>query len=202
MLLGLRRLRPCAMVVSMSSRLDQSTRPLHARVVPADALLHPVAALAVIILVLNDHVGKAMWPGTVTGKLSDVAGLVFFPLVLVGLWEVGLSGLRRWEHSSTSPVVVGAIATGLAFILVKTTTVGAGAWAGALGLGQWIVGMIGATLAGFPSPDPVAVVVVRDATDLVALPAILVAVWIGVKRARSETRSRSEPQRPREWAAR
>lgn len=31
---------------------------------------------AVVVLALNDHVMKAAWPGWVTGKLSDVAGLV------------------------------------------------------------------------------------------------------------------------------
>lgn len=34
------------------------------------------------LLALNDHVLKAAFPGLITGKLSDFAGLVFFPMVL------------------------------------------------------------------------------------------------------------------------
>ena len=201
MLLGLRRQGPCANVVSMSSGLGQAPRPLRARAVPADALLHPVAALAVVTLVLNDHVGKAMWPGTVTGKLSDIAGLVFFPLVLVGLWEVGLSGLRRW----------GALTTGSG--RGRRSCHGFGLHprqdndhrCSRMGRSPWRWSLDRWDDVGNPDwlkPELVPVVVVRDATDLIALPAILVAVWIGVKRARSEPRSRSELPRPQEWAAR
>ena len=32
--------------------------------------------VAVVVLALNDHVFKSAWPGWVTGKLSDVAGVV------------------------------------------------------------------------------------------------------------------------------
>src|SRR5690606_18791254 len=39
----------------------------------------PVTVASVIVLLLNDHVLKQAWPGFVTGKLSDVAGLVVAP---------------------------------------------------------------------------------------------------------------------------
>ena len=46
------------------------------------ALGHPLSVAALVLLALNDHVLKQAWPGFVTGKLSDVAGLVVAPLVL------------------------------------------------------------------------------------------------------------------------
>ena len=49
------------------------------------ALAHPGAVLALVMLVLNDHVLKQAWPGWVTGKLSDVAGLVVAPLLLAAV---------------------------------------------------------------------------------------------------------------------
>ncbi len=45
-------------------------------------LLHPVSLASMALLGLNDHVLKGLFPGLITGKLSDFAGLVFFPLVL------------------------------------------------------------------------------------------------------------------------
>ena len=52
--------------------------------VPGDLLLGVVPLAAIALLFLNDHILKAAWPGLVTGKLSDVAGFVFFPFLLVG----------------------------------------------------------------------------------------------------------------------
>jgi hypothetical protein len=43
------------------------------------ALASPGFALALVVLVLNDHVLKTAYPGWITGKLSDVAGLVLAP---------------------------------------------------------------------------------------------------------------------------
>ena len=51
-------------------------------------VLHPVVLTALAIWLLNDHVLKARWPGAVTGKLSDVAGLVAFPVLLAAGIEV------------------------------------------------------------------------------------------------------------------
>jgi hypothetical protein len=51
-------------------------------------LLHPVHLGALVTLGLNDHWFKAMWPGPVTGKLSDIAGLVVLPVVVVASVEL------------------------------------------------------------------------------------------------------------------
>ena len=42
--------------------------------------------LGLALLVVNDHVLKQAFPGPVTGKLSDVAGLFVFPLFLATVW--------------------------------------------------------------------------------------------------------------------
>jgi hypothetical protein len=55
--------------------------------VPGDWLLHPVVLLSAVLLGLNDHLFKGVLPGIITGKLSDFAGLVFFPLFLLSLVE-------------------------------------------------------------------------------------------------------------------
>lgn len=65
---------------------------------PARALTHPLWWFCLATLALNDHVLKhSAWAGWVTGKLSDVAGLIVAPVLLAavlnvrsprGLWTV------------------------------------------------------------------------------------------------------------------
>jgi hypothetical protein len=124
------------------------------------ALAAPVTVVCLVVLVLNDHVLKQAWPGPVTGKLSDVVGLVVAPLVLA----VPLALLR-----APRPALAAVLATGVGFVLVKTTEAGA-----ALATDVW------SAVAG-PS------YLLRDPTDLLALPALLVALrvhWLAGHRPR------------------
>ncbi|MFI7454687.1 hypothetical protein ACIBQX_44940 [Nonomuraea sp. NPDC049714] len=68
--------------------------------------------VSLFVLLLNDHLLKEAWPGLVTGKVSDVAGLVVAP-PLVAL----LLG-RRADLAAT-------ILTGALYTLVKATETGA-----------------------------------------------------------------------------
>jgi hypothetical protein len=170
--------------VSLVVAVDASERR---RAVPADALLHPVALVAIGVLLFNDHILKEIAPGLIAGKLSDVAGLAFFPLVLLGAWEVARSAVGRWNGPSARALAVSVVVTAIAFGLVKTTAIVAGAFAASLGATQWAIGL--ALTAGRASSEVVPVLVVRDPTDLVALPAVLIAAWIGASRLpRSEAR--------------
>ena len=54
------------------------------------ALSHPLSLLSILILLLNDHLLKVVVPSQLTGKLSDFAGLFFFPFLLAG--SLGLVG--------------------------------------------------------------------------------------------------------------
>ncbi|WP_206789171.1 hypothetical protein [Amycolatopsis sp. MtRt-6] len=112
---------------------------------------HPLTVGATVVLLLNDHVLKQAWPGFVTGKLSDVAGLVAAPPVL-GL----LLGLFRTARVAAAAAV---LATGAGFAVVKLTAAGAGVASAA-----WSV-------VNGPS------VILADPTDLIALPALGVSWW-------------------------
>ncbi|MBI3152180.1 MAG: hypothetical protein HYZ21_08610 [Chloroflexi bacterium] len=46
------------------------------------ALSHPLVLLSVAVLLVNDHLLKVYAPSWLTGKLSDFAGLFFFPILL------------------------------------------------------------------------------------------------------------------------
>ncbi|WP_181019642.1 hypothetical protein [Nonomuraea typhae] len=75
-------------------------------------LCHPATVFAALLLFVNDHVLKQAWPGFVTGKLSDVAGLLVAPALL------SLLLLRRADLTAT-------LLTGTLFTLAKTTQTGA-----------------------------------------------------------------------------
>ncbi|CAM5786292.1 hypothetical protein [Cellulomonas persica] len=142
-------------------------------------LTHPVTVVALVVLLLNDHVLKRAYGTWWTGKLSDVAGLVLAPALLA----VAISGVRAWaRRPGSSPGARGSvrhprrtgavrprprapfgglttIVVGLGFTFVKATAVGA-----TLASAAW-------TAVAGPSE------VLRDTTDLLALPALAVAWW-------------------------
>ncbi|MEV6813172.1 hypothetical protein [Micromonospora sp. NPDC051296] len=148
-------------------------------------LIHPVTVAATALLILNDHVLKAAYPGWLTGKLSDVAGLVMAPplvaLVLAGCCalpalrraaraavEGGAERPRRHPSDPAGNPAVGpadllaAIAiflVGAGFTAVKASPAGAEAASSA-----WSV-------VNGPS------VILADVTDLLALPALGLAWW-------------------------
>lgn len=126
-------------------------------------LLHPVALLALAVLVVNDHVLKAAAPGWVTGKLSDLAGLVVFPLVAAAL-------VARCVPASWQARVVDAcaVATALGFAAAKL-------WAPATHACEWMLGALQWPLAHTGPIVPAWMV--RDPTDLVALPMVALARW-------------------------
>jgi hypothetical protein len=152
------------------------------RIVAADALLDPIALAAIAILVLNDHVLKPLAPGWVTGKLSDVAGLAFFPLLLLGAWELVHASRRRWTGPTLRPLAVAIAVTAIGFVLVKGTGAGASAYAWALGTLQWLVASVATLLTSGPPPVLRPVTIAQDVSDLVALVALVLAWKIGSAR--------------------
>ena len=117
--------------------------------------VHPIPASAVAVLIINDHYLKAHYPGWITGKLSDFAGIFFFPLFLCAVYIL----LQNFILHRDSPsyrmrrrlVFLAVVLTDLIFILLKTSL--------------WANGFYVAALAaiGFPSH------LVRDPTDLIAV---------------------------------
>ncbi|WBB72813.1 hypothetical protein O7602_24420 [Micromonospora sp. WMMD1128] len=114
----------------------------------------PVTVLALVVLVLNDHVLKAARPGPVTGKLSDVAGLVLAPPLVAALVTLVVPRLRVGVAAA---VALGSV--GVGFALVKTS-----GYAATTASQLW-------TAVSGPS------LVRADRTDLLALPALAVAAW-------------------------
>jgi hypothetical protein len=74
-------------------------------------LLHPLPLAAILVTALNDHLlkGSGLLPGWLTGKLSDFAGLFFFPLLV--------AAVLRAKTAAARTIVV--VATGALFAAFK-----------------------------------------------------------------------------------
>lgn len=129
----------------------------------------PVTVVALVVLLLNDHLLKPAYGTWWTGKLSDVAGLVVAPPLVGLLVALVVPRLPARSVAATAVAMVGA-----GFAVVKGTSVGAVA---ASAVWTWVAG---------PAR------VLPDRTDLVALPALALALWAGRRSG-----ARSEQQSPR-----
>jgi hypothetical protein len=132
-----------------------------------------VALGAVVLLWANDHAWKSRYPGVLTGKLSDVCGLVLFPLLLVGLIEIGCALLRRPHVLRVRAVGWAVLATGVVFAAIKVSVAAADAYRFAFGV-RWMIERI--VLGGEAVIPHVRHTV--DPTDLCALPALAVPLLI------------------------
>ncbi|MBX2799642.1 MAG: hypothetical protein KTR31_18335 [Myxococcales bacterium] len=133
-------------------------------------MLHPLALAATGVMLLNDHVLKQACAGLVTGKLSDVTGLVVLPLTLFSLAELLLGRCLgvRWLVAA-----VGVSVTG--FVLVELWPPATALWCWSWGLLQWPAHAV--LTGGWPPVRPVAAV--SDWSDLVTLPAVAICgmIW-------------------------
>lgn len=151
---------------------------------PGDGILHPAALTALAILVLNDQVLKRLWPGLVTGKLSDIAGLVLLPTALVAGWEIGRSSFRRPWGPSRRALLTALVVSGVFFTAIQVWPPADEAFRVGLGIAQWPVRALVASIRGSAVGGPEPVASVADAEDLLAIPALAIAWWIGRDRLR------------------
>ena len=79
---------------------------------------HPATLLSIALLLLNDHILKITNPSWLTGKLSDFAGLFFFPFMVAALLSVFLSKFN-FTSRQLGQIAFWFVATW--FILLKTT---------------------------------------------------------------------------------
>ncbi|MGE0548602.1 MAG: hypothetical protein AB7O24_25810 [Kofleriaceae bacterium] len=159
---------------------ERVRRGLRAGGLPIGEALHPVTLAALALLIVNDWVMKPRFgPSLVTGKLSDIAGLVAAPLLLSALIGLALWAASKLGADTAAPVTAGRLAvcvaaTGLAFTAVKLSERAAG----------WFVAAV--ELLGRPAE------VFLDPSDLLCLPALAVAWWIGRDEIRRQHSDRAQ----------
>jgi hypothetical protein len=171
---------------------------------------HPATVVATFALPVNDHLLKSLWPGLVTGKLSDVAGLLVAPPLLALAFSLALA-LSRFLTLALSRAASLPQAASFSLALTRAGSVSpalapsrtgslirfaAPAAIVATGLGFTLVKTTesGAELASqvwtlVAGPSRV----LADPTDLVALPALGVTwlLWRGCQTDQAVRRARA-----------
>ena len=138
------------------------------------ALTHPVTLGAVALLLVNDWLLKPLWHSDwTTGKLSDLAWMVFFPPLLLFVLSLAARGNSRAQR-----VAYIAAYLGLPVLYAAYNTFAP--------LHDWIMGgfmVLSGSSAGSPL-DP--------ADSLVILPAMAAALWVwhGTAHSRAGLRTR------------
>jgi hypothetical protein len=142
---------------------------------PATEFVHPLPLGALCLLAVNDHLlkGSGWLPPVVTGKLSDLAGLFFFPLLLTACADVLLYGINVLlrEHRLDASLRTGKLLAAGLFTAALFTSIKLSA-----DLAQAYLALIARVdvLRLLPSAR-----IVQDPTDLLALPMIALAVLWG-----------------------
>lgn len=130
-------------------------------------LVHPIPLAAVALLALNDHFLKVNYPSYLTGKLSDLAGVFVFPILLCALWNLSLNlvsaarSLKHFQWITLRQATVAIAVTDMIFVGVKIGPAIRDVYVRAMGV------------IGFPSH------VTPDVTDLIAL-GMNVFTWLYV----------------------
>ena len=138
----------------------------------------PIAMGAIALLVINDHMLKSAYPGFVTGKLSDIAGMIFFPLLLAAACEQ--LGLRR----AMTTIIAAVCATAIVFTAVKLSPIAGDSYRLGFALLQWPVRAANALLHGASLPSVGRAKLTVDPTDLIALAALVVPIALARRLAR------------------
>lgn len=146
-----------------------SAGPSREAALRANFLLAPIFLASLGLLLLNDFVLKPFIPGPVSGILSDLAGIVFFPVLLVGLAELLAWLLPGRPLARPSWFVWSTVFVVAAFLLVKYTTVGHEFYVAAIQPMGGLIGPLGLGTTGASS----------DPWDLLALLLLPVPIWLG-----------------------
>lgn len=124
------------------------------------SLVHPITLAAIILLLLNDHYLKQNHPSGWTGKLSDIAGLIFAPIICTAVLACLIPPSNHLQEKFVA--IVAFTLTGSIFALSNL-----------LPIANRLTEQVWAFFAGAN------VQMWQDSSDLLTLPALLIGwhIW-------------------------
>jgi hypothetical protein len=126
---------------------------------------------------------------------SDVAGMIFFPLLLPTLAWAVVPPARRGDARFDRLLLVACVSTAILFAATKTIGVANDAYRVTWGVLQWPLHALRALTHGRELPGITRVTAVRDPTDLLAVPFVALA-WYAGRRGRGSCVSRLADEHP------
>lgn len=146
----------------LAATYERVRRALRAGGLPIGEAMHPVALLGLAVMIVNDWVLKPRFgPSAITGKLSDLGGLLAAPLFLTAAIGLVLRLFRAKDPYLTHRrLVLSIAATGVVFAAIKLSAHAAAAFVAVISVVR-------------PAE------VYLDRTDLLCLPILGIAYWIG-----------------------
>jgi hypothetical protein len=138
-------------------------------------LQHPIAVTALVVLVFNDHWLKQHHPSWLSGKLSDVAGLVLLPLWLEVVLRLG--GAPERPERVRALAVLCSLVVFSAMQLLDSVNV---AYSWGLAAAQWPARALWSLLSDTPQPALRPVTSFADPEDLLTLPALWLTRWVPI----------------------
>lgn len=152
-----------------------------------DFLLSGTFIFSLVALLVNDFALKPYHPSWFSGILSDVAGMVFFPMFAVAIAEFVGALLPRKPLATPLWFWVAAMTTGILLVMVKFTDTGEQIYRESTSLLHGL---------GLRPLDLATSGVVSDRLDLLAIPAGLVAIWAGTRYRKERGRRPRSERRP------
>ena len=149
----------------------------------ADCIRHPLVLGMMFVWGLNDHLLKVEFGNAVTGKLSDVAGLVVVPLIPVSAYALVCDTLGRPPRHTRSVLLLSTVLVGVLFAGINLDVAWGEAYRQALACAQWPFRLVAGWVGGQSVQGLTPLVHTVDPTDLIALPALAIPWWVVRRRA-------------------
>jgi hypothetical protein len=119
-------------------------------------LQHPATWVSIFMLLINDHLLKTTYPSWISGKLSDFAGIFFFPFLIAVVFSIFFDKFNL-SIRATGQIVFGFVVVW--FILLKTSP-----------FANQLTAELTSLVVGFPTKFSL------DVTDLISL-IVLIPAW-------------------------
>ena len=147
-----------------------------------DCIRHPMSVFMLCLWLLNDHVFKDIWGNTLTGKLSDISGLVVFPLMFVATYELICAFRQRAATHLDLVLWLSLGFSAMIMIMINVSDWGANLCRIGLGILQWPFHCLW-SLSILPIHK---VHLTMDPTDLWTLAALVIPYSIVYSRLKSD----------------
>lgn len=161
--------------------------------VPGSILFHPVVLISILVLIVNDHYLKFNHTSTLTGKLSDFVGLIFFPLLAISIIELVRYTFRSksWQLSMKASNAI-LLITLIGFTLIKTFQPFTNLYSKILNFIAWLPIAIFHWIVKGDKLSMTNRIVLTDRTDLITLFALLISYYILSRRISTNLQPKSK----------